>query len=103
MWLLLLALELLGDASDAAEPTVPAGADAGELGGGPGELVVVDAVAAFATGGDAVDEARPVEHGEVLGDGLAGDGQLLAQRGGRGGAVAEQQVEHPAPGRIADR
>ena len=92
----------LGDAGDATQPAVPAGADGGELLGGPGELGVVDAVAALATGGGAVDEARSVEHREVLGHGLAGDRQLLAQRGGRRRAVDQQEVEHPAPGRVAD-
>ena len=57
---------------------------------GPGELDVVDAVQVLATGGGTVDEARPVEHGQVLGDGLARDGQLLAQRGRRPGALDQQ-------------
>ena len=78
------------------EPTV------GELVGGPGELGVVDAVAALPTGGGAVDESDAVEHREVLGDGLAGDRQLLAQRRGGAGAVGQQEVEQPATGRIAD-
>ena len=58
-------------------------------------------LAVLATSGGAVDEAGPVEHRQVLGDGLAGDRQLLAQRRGRPGAVDQQEVEHPAPGRVA--
>src|SRR5262249_46295160 len=98
---LLLAFELLGDAGNATHPAIPGGADAGKLLGGPGELGVVDAVAALASGGAAVDEARSVEQREVLGHGLAGDGELLTQGRGRAGAVDQQEVEHPAPGRVA--
>ena len=43
------------------------------------------------------------EHGEVLGDRLPADRELLAERGRRPVSVDQQQVEHPAPGRVADR
>ena len=45
----------------------------------------------------------PVEYAEVLGDSLSGDRQLIAERRGGAGALVEQQVDDPAPGRVADR
>ena len=100
---LLLAFDRLGDALDAAQPAVPGGADRGELRDGPGELGVVDLVAPLAPAGAPCTRPDAVEHAEVLGHGLAGDRQLLAERGGGAVAVGEQEVEHPAPGRVADR
>ena len=79
------------------------GPDRCQLLGGPGELGVVDPVATLPAGGGAVDEPDPVEHGQVLGHGLAGDRQLIAQRGGGAVAVDQQEVEHPAAGRVAHR
>ena len=49
------------------------------------------------------DGADPVKHGEVLGDCLAGNGQLCTQTGSCSGSVAKQQVEHASPCRVTNR
>ncbi|GHE77309.1 hypothetical protein GCM10017786_03320 [Amycolatopsis deserti] len=48
-------------------------------------------------------ESRAIEDGQVFGDRLARDREMVAQAGRRAGAVREQQVEQAAPDRVADR
>lgn len=74
-----VAFDRLGDPLDPAESGVPGGADRGQLGDGPGELRVVDLVVTLAAGRRGVNQADPAQDGQVLGDGLAGDGQPPAQ------------------------
>ena len=54
--------------------------DLGELGDGARQLGLVDPVAPLAPGGRGVHQSDPVQHHEVLRDGLPGHRQLLAQR-----------------------
>ena len=75
----------------------------GQLGDRTRELGLVDAVAAFPPRRSAVHQPHPIEDTEMLGDRLAGDRQAVTERGRGPGAVGQQEVEHPAPGGIADR
>ncbi len=77
----------------------------GELGHRPGGLVeaagfylVEDFPALFA----AADQPGPFEHDQVLRDGLAGKRHPFGQPAGADLAVADQEVEDLAAGRIAD-
>ena len=77
--------------------------DGRQLSDRPRELGLVHLVAALASGERAVHEPDPVEDAEVLGHRLSGHRQLVAQGGGRAAAFVQQQVEHPAAGRVPDR
>ena len=87
---------------DRGEAPVPLG---GELGHRPGGLVetggfylVEDFPALLA----AADQPGPFEHDQVLGDGLARERHPFGQPAGADLAVADQQVEDLAAGRVAD-
>ena len=54
-------------------------------------------------GGRAFDQARVIERGEMLGDGLAADRQRGGERGHAGGALPQQRLDHPAPSWIGER
>src|SRR3954468_12218141 len=95
--------DLLGDPLYAAQPGVPGVAHGLQLGDRAGQLRLVDLEVPFSAGGGGVHEPDPVQHGEVLGDRLPGDREPVAQRGGGAVPLAEQQVDHGAPGGIADR
>jgi len=56
-------LDGLGDPLDPVQAGVPAGADGGQLGGGAGQLGLVDLVTSFAPGRRGVDQPGPVEDG----------------------------------------
>jgi hypothetical protein len=96
-------LDRLRDALDAPEAGVPGRADVGELGDGPSELGLIDPEMLLAAGDGGVNQADPVEDDEVLRHRLTGHRQVLAQAGRSPAALAQQQVEHAAPGRVADR
>src|SRR5215469_11006546 len=87
---------------DRGEPPVPLG---GELSHGPGGLVeaagfypVENLPALFAP----TDQPGPFEHGQVLGDGLAGERHPSGQPAGAYLTVADQQVEQLAARRVGD-
>ena len=67
------------------------------------ELRVVDAVPHLPSDRGDRHQTGAIEHSEVLRHRLASHGQLLAEAGGRRLAADEEQVEHPAPGRVAER
>src|SRR4051794_18971144 len=100
---LVAALDRLGDVLDAPQPGVPGSTDRRQLRGSATELGVVDPVPLLAAYWSSSYEGSALQDNEVLGDTLSGHGQLLTQV--RGGAVAggEQQIEDPAPRRVADR
>jgi hypothetical protein len=92
----------LGEAFDGGQAVVPL---RGEVGHGPGGLVE-------AVGFDLVENLSPLlapadqpgllEHHEMFGDRLAGEGHVAGQPAGADLTVADQQVEHPAARRVAD-
>src|SRR5262249_53216235 len=99
----LAALEPFGDPLDPLHPGVPCRADRGQLGDRTRELGLVYLVAALAPRRRCVYQADAVEHTEVLGDRLPGDGQPRAERGRRTARVGQEQIEHPSAGRVTDR
>src|ERR1700742_3103158 len=100
---LALAGDRFGDPLDTTKARVPRRPDRVQLRSGSGEFGFVDPITLFATFGVPAHQSGAVQHAEVFGDGLPRDGEALAERGRGVGAVGEQQVEHMATGRIADR
>jgi hypothetical protein len=92
----------LGEAFDGGQAVVPL---RGEVGHGPGGLVEAvgfDQVENLSTLLAPADQPGLLEHHEMLGDRLAGEGHLAGQPAGAALTVADQQVEHPAARRVAD-
>ncbi|NYD51979.1 hypothetical protein BJY14_007962 [Actinomadura luteofluorescens] len=50
-----------------------------------------------------MNQPDPFEYTKMLGDGLPGDRELLAQPGRGAAALGQQQVQHPTPGRVSHR
>src|SRR6478735_3422821 len=101
--LLLAALDCFGDLFDASQSGIPGRSDGCELGDRACELCVVHLVAHLPSDWRDVDQADAIQHREMLGDGLTGYRQLLAEAGRSSDAVRQEQVEHPPPGWIPDR
>src|ERR1700682_6430870 len=93
----------LGEAFDGVEPTIPL---PGDLDHGPGGLV--EAVGIYpeedlAALLSAADQPGLFEHDEVLGDGLAGEGDVARQPTGAGLTPMDEEIEHPTTRRVGDR
>ena len=50
-----------------------------------------------------VDQPGVLEHDEVLGDGLAGEGDLVGQRAGGRLTPLDEEIEHATTGGVGDR
>ena len=73
-----------GEALDGVEPPIPLPGDLGHRPGGLVEAVGVDPVEDLAALLSPADQPGLFEHDQVLGDGLAGEGDLARQRAGAG-------------------
>ena len=96
-------LDGLGDPLDALQPGVPGRADVGQLGGGAGELGLVDPVAPLAPGRVACTSPTRSSTPRCLATAWRVTGRCSLRRGRGPAAVGQQQVEHPSPGRVPDR
>src|SRR4051812_45964897 len=104
VWFVVLrSLDRLGDPLDPLQAGVPRRADRCQLGDSASQLSVVDAIALLAAGRCGPNKVDAIEDREMLGHGLSGDRQLIAQCGRGASAVDEQQIEHPPPHWITDR
>src|SRR3954447_20369325 len=99
---LLCSLDPLCDPLDSLQSRVPRRPDRRQLSNGAGELRIVHAVSLLPARRCRPYQPDPVEHDEVLGDGLTRDRQLPAQRGCGAISLDEQKVEHPTAGRVTD-
>src|SRR3954469_15738294 len=94
VWFVVLrSLDRLGDPLDPLQAGVPCRADRGQLGDSASQLSVVDAVALLAPGRVGPGKGGGIRDRGVVGHGLSGDGQLIAQCGRGASAVDEQQIE----------
>jgi hypothetical protein len=92
-----------GEPFDRLEPSVPV---VGELRHGLRRLVEparVDPEEDFAAHPVARHEAGVLENGEVLDDGLAGEGDVLREGARRRLAATDEQIEDPATRQVGDR
>jgi hypothetical protein len=92
----------LGEPLERVESTVPLPSELGHFAGGLVEAVGVDQVENLAALFAASDQPDLLEHEQVLGDGLAGEGDLPRQPTGTGISMTDQKVEDPATRRVGD-
>src|ERR1039458_8478284 len=91
-----------GEPFDRAEAPVPV---RGEVSHSPGGLVetsclyLVEALPALLA---PADQPGLFEHGQMLGDRLAGEGHVAGQPAGADVTVADQEIEDPATRRVSD-
>jgi hypothetical protein len=85
----------LGESFDGVEPPIPFPGDLGHGPAGLVEAVDIDPEEDLAALLSATDQPGVLEHDQVLGDGLAGEGNPARQPTGAGLTPLDKEVEHP--------